>query len=211
MNQSIAKAGFFPRLAAYLIDLILIGILLLFIQIPVAFAEMSYPDLLIFKPFIFQFNIFDIFFYVIQLAYFTCFTAFTGTTIGKRLFHLVVVDEEGNKISFWKALFRESIGKYLSGVILNLGYLMIFVDKESRALHDFICDTRVIYSCNIRVIKKVRVEKVYQKSNTEPSMMPNAGYSFLSEENEQKEANEPEVKTAEPEAVSEVKAEETTE
>lgn len=164
MNQSIAKAGFFPRLAAFWIDMIIIGILLLFIQLPIAIVEMSCPDLFIFKPFIFEFTIFDIFYYLVQLAYFTCFTAFAGTTIGKRLFNLVVVDEEGNKLTFFKALFRESIGKYLSG-ILCLGYLMIFVDKENRGLHDFICDTRVIYSCNLRVVKKVRVERVYPKAN----------------------------------------------
>lgn len=188
MNQSVAKAGFFPRLAAFLVDLIIIGIILLFIEFPVAIVEMSVPDLFIFKPFIFKFTVFDIFYYVIQLTYFTCFTAFAGTTIGKRLFNLVVVDEEGNKISFFKALFRESIGKYLSD-ILCLGYLMIFVDKENRALHDFICDTRVIYSCNLRVVKKVRVEKVYTR-NEEASVSDvkqDAGYSFLPEDEPKEE------------------------
>ena len=183
MNQSIAKAGFFPRLAAYLIDIFVIGIILLFIQIPVAIVEMSFPELFIFKPFIFRFTVFDIFYFIIQLVYFSCFTAFTGTTIGKRLFNLVVVDEEGNKISFFKALFRESIGKYLSG-ILCLGYLMIFIDKQNRALHDFICDTSVIYSCNLRVVKKVRVEKVYTR-NAEASVSDvkqDKGYSFMAED-----------------------------
>lgn len=191
MNQSVAKAGFFPRLAAFLVDLIIIGIILLFIEFPVAIVEMSAPDLFIFKPFIFKFTVFDIFYYVIQLTYFTCFTAFAGTTIGKRLFNLVVVDEEGNKISFFKALFRESIGKYLSD-ILCLGYLMIFVDKENRALHDFICDTRVIYSCNLRVVKKVRVEKVYTR-NEEASVSDvkqDAGYSFLPEDEPKEEVKE---------------------
>lgn len=191
MNQSVAKAGFFPRLAAFLVDLIIIGIILLFIEFPVAIVEMSFPDLFIFKPFIFKFTVFDIFYYVIQLTYFTCFTAFAGTTIGKRLFNLVVVDEEGNKISFFKALFRESIGKYLSD-ILCLGYLMIFVDKENRALHDFICDTRVIYSCNLRVVKKVRVEKVYTR-NEEASVSgvkQDAGYSFLPEDEPKEEVKE---------------------
>lgn len=191
MNQSVAKAGFFPRLAAFLVDLIIIGIILLFIEFPVAIVEMSAPDLFIFKPFIFKFTVFDIFYYVIQLTYFTCFTAFAGTTIGKRLFNLVVVDEEGNKISFFKALFRESIGKYLSD-ILCLGYLMIFVDKENRALHDFICDTRVIYSCNLRVVKKVRVEKVYTR-NEEASVSgvkQDAGYSFLPEDEPKEEVKE---------------------
>lgn len=191
MNQSVAKAGFFPRLAAFLVDLIIIGIILLFIEFPVAIVEMSVPDLFIFKPFIFKFTVFDIFYYVIQLTYFTCFTAFAGTTIGKRMFNLVVVDEEGNKISFFKALFRESIGKYLSD-ILCLGYLMIFVDKENRALHDFICDTRVIYSCNLRVVKKVRVEKVYTR-NEEASVSgvkQDAGYSFLPEDEPKEEVKE---------------------
>jgi uncharacterized RDD family membrane protein YckC len=32
----------------------------------------------------------------------------------------------------------------LSGILLGIGYLMIAFDDEKRALHDRICDTRVI-------------------------------------------------------------------
>ena len=69
---------------------------------------------------------------------------------------------------------------------------MIFVDKENRALHDFICDTRVIYSCNLRVVKKVRVEKVYTR-NEEASVSDvkqDAGYSFLPEDEPKEEVKE---------------------
>lgn len=153
MNQSVTKAGFFPRFAAYLIDSIILGILLLCIKMPVGFLELAFPDAFLFSNILFCFDIFDILFYVLTVLYFVLFTAFTGTTIGKRLFNLAVVDNEGNKLSFLNALYRETVGKYLSS-ILYFGYIMIFIDKNNRAFHDYLCDSFVIYSCNIRIIEK---------------------------------------------------------
>ncbi len=187
MNPSIAKAGFFPRLSAFLVDVIIMGILLFMIKAPVALFELAYPDAFIFHDFIFEFNIFDIAFYFIQLAYFVCFTSFAGTTLGKALFNLAVVDEEGKKLTFFNALYRESIGKYLSG-ILNLGYLMIFVDKNRRGFHDYLCDSYVIYTCKMREVKKVIVERVYQDNSMIPKSNPIP--QSTEEENLWKEQNE---------------------
>jgi uncharacterized RDD family membrane protein YckC len=33
----------------------------------------------------------------------------------------------------------------VSGIILLIGYIMAGFDEEKRALHDRVCDTRVIY------------------------------------------------------------------
>ena len=57
----------------------------------------------------------------------------------------VVRAEDGGKLSFWTTLYRETIGRYLSG-ILCIGYLLIAVDGEKRSLHDRICDTLVVYA-----------------------------------------------------------------
>ena len=81
------------------------------------------------------------------------FTSLTGTTIGKRLFNLAVVDEEGKKLTFLNALYRETVGKYLSAVFY-FGYIMIFIDKDNRAFHDYLCDSSVIYTCKFRVQNK---------------------------------------------------------
>jgi uncharacterized RDD family membrane protein YckC len=40
--------------------------------------------------------------------------------------------------------FGRYFGKLLSAIILGIGYIMAAFDSEKRALHDMICDTRVI-------------------------------------------------------------------
>lgn len=158
MNQSVSKAGFFPRFGAYLVDSCILGIVILCLKIPVGILELCFPDLFIFSNILFHFDLFDILFYLLTVAYFVLFTCFTGTTIGKRLFNLAVVDKEGNKLTFWNAVYRETVGKYLSG-FFYFGYIMIFIDKDNRAFHDYLCDSLVIYTCKFRIIEKV--EKVY--------------------------------------------------
>ena len=168
MNQSVIKAGFFPRLAAYLIDSIIVGTVLLCLKMPVAFLELASPDAFIFGNVLFHFNIFDIVFYLLGLSYFVLTTSITGTTIGKRLFHLSVVDAEGKNLSFWSALYRESVGRFLSKVFF-FGYIMIFIDKNNRAFHDYLCDSAVVYTCRFKVIKKVVATQVVPAN---PEVLP---------------------------------------
>lgn len=59
--------------------------------------------------------------------------------------NIKVVNADGGRLSFFQVLYRETIGRFLSGVILGIGYIMIAMDKRKRALHDHLSDTRVIY------------------------------------------------------------------
>jgi hypothetical protein len=47
-------------------------------------------------------------------------------------------------------IYRETIGKYLSAVFLYLGYIMAGIDREKRAFHDMLADTRVVYALGQR-------------------------------------------------------------
>lgn len=167
MNQSVSKAGFFPRLGAYLIDSLILGIVILCLKMPVTMLQMFFPDFFLFKGFLFHFTIFDVIFYLLSVAYFVLFTTFTGTTIGKRLFNLAVVDAQGNKLSFLNALYRETVGRFLSGM-LCFGYIMILIDKNNRAFHDFLCDSSVIYTITLRVVAKEVKPKVSQNNTPAP-------------------------------------------
>ena len=66
-----------------------------------------------------------------------------GATLGKMALGLRVVDLNGDRIGFGRATGRY-FGKIVSGLILGIGYFMVAFDGEKRALHDRICDTRVI-------------------------------------------------------------------
>ena len=58
---------------------------------------------------------------------------------------LKVVDADGNKISYGRALGR-GFAEILSGLICDIGYIIAAFDNpQKRSLHDHICSTRVIY------------------------------------------------------------------
>ena len=171
MSLSVTKGGFFPRLVAYLIDILVVVMIFNFVKFPLLFIKLLVPDLFLFKDILFQYDIFDLGYYLFHVAYFTLFTAFAGTTFGKWLFKLSVVDEEGNKLKFGAALFRESVGRFLSYISI-IGYLMIVVSKDKKALHDYLTDSYVIYSCKFREVRKVVPAPM-------PPVMPvNAGYAY---------------------------------
>ena len=66
-----------------------------------------------------------------------------GATLGKMACKVRVVTADGGKVSYARATGRY-FAKFLSAMICAIGYFMAFFDDERRALHDRICDTRVI-------------------------------------------------------------------
>lgn len=138
-------AGFFSRLAAFLLDSMLVAIGLLVVKVPAWFLQLSLGDVALFKPVLFRFTVFDIFYYLLTIAYFVLMTYFCGATVGKYLMKIKVVDSEGQKLSFMSVLIRESIGRYLSAFIVYIGYFMAGFDDRKQGLHDKIADTCVVY------------------------------------------------------------------
>ncbi len=138
-------AGFFVRLAAYLIDSLLVGAALLIVRLPIWISSWITPDNLVVRDFIFQYSIADIVIYVLSVLYFILMTYFTGATLGKKLLHIKVVSKEDRKLTLFEVVFRETVGRFLSALIADVGYLMIGVHSEKRGLHDILSDTRVIY------------------------------------------------------------------
>jgi uncharacterized RDD family membrane protein YckC len=82
--------------------------------------------------------------FVFHAAYDTFFIGKFGATPGKMACRLKVVMPDGGPISYPRAIGRH-FAEMISGMILCIGYLMVAFDKEQhRALHDRICNTRVI-------------------------------------------------------------------
>lgn len=156
-NEGRLYAGFFVRLSAYIIDCIIVGIALLIIRIPKLIVYMMNPDIFFLKPFLFEFSIFDVIIYLIGLTYFILMTYYCGGTLGKKLLNLKVCKAKDEKLTLFTVIYRESIGRYLSGLILFIGYIMIAVDSKKRGLHDMLSDTLVVYD----------IEPVYVSNNDE--------------------------------------------
>lgn len=138
-------AGFFVRLAAYLIDSLIVGAALLVLRVPVWMVSVFRPDNLLVRDMIFQYSLMDILCAVLTAAYFILTTYMTGATLGKKLFHLCVISSEDRKPTLWELTVRETVGRFLSALILCAGYLVVGIQKEKRGLHDWLADTRVIY------------------------------------------------------------------
>ena len=64
-------------------------------------------------------------------------------TIGKRICGLKVIDENGQRISFWRSLGRY-LGFIVSGLALGIGYLMCLWTERKQCLHDKLANCLVV-------------------------------------------------------------------
>ncbi len=84
-------------------------------------------------------------FIAVRVVYSTFFLGKFGATPGKMACKLKVVDAEGGKIGYGRALGR-SCAEILSQMICLIGYIIAAFDEQKRALHDHICSTRVVHN-----------------------------------------------------------------
>ncbi|TET21711.1 MAG: RDD family protein [Candidatus Cloacimonadota bacterium] len=64
-----------------------------------------------------------------------------GSTIGKRIVGIRLVTFNGSNPGFWRALLRETIGRFLASFIFYLGYLWIAWDSHKQGWHDKVAGT----------------------------------------------------------------------
>ncbi len=139
-------AGFWLRFGAWFIDYIILGIASMIIYLPMTFMGVFSMD----NPGVFvTFQLIStVLNFVIPAAYETWFVGKYAATPGKMACKIKVVMADGGKVSFGRAVGRH-FAKFISGLILGIGYIMAGFDDQKRALHDRICDTRVIKSGEI--------------------------------------------------------------
>jgi uncharacterized RDD family membrane protein YckC len=80
----------------------------------------------------------------IGIAYSAFFLVKYAATPGKMALRLKVITARGSPINTPLAIGRY-FAHYLSALTLGIGYIMAGFDDQKRALHDRICDTRVIH------------------------------------------------------------------
>jgi uncharacterized RDD family membrane protein YckC len=81
---------------------------------------------------------------VVPWLYFAGFeSSRSQATPGKVLMHLVVTDMEGTKPTFARTTLR-FFGKFLSAIIIFIGFLMIGFTKKHQGLHDKIASCLVL-------------------------------------------------------------------
>jgi uncharacterized RDD family membrane protein YckC len=136
LNESTEFGGFWIRVGAYFIDMVVL-------LIPTLLASFLYTSVVSLEggaALVAQ-NMISLLFGWVYFA--VCHSSVWQASLGKKAVGLKVVDEDGNRISFGRATGRY-FSMLLSGLILGIGYLMIVWSKRNQALHDIIAGTLVV-------------------------------------------------------------------
>ena len=134
-------AGFWIRFGAVAIDGCIIWIFNIILFIPLGIFTPSSGD----SPFaaLSVIPVMMLLQYAIPAVYDTWFVGKYGATPGKMACKIKIVVPDGNPVSYSRALGRH-FAKWLSSIILGIGFIMAVFDDERRTLHDRICETRVV-------------------------------------------------------------------
>ncbi|MGA3186519.1 MAG: RDD family protein [Bryobacteraceae bacterium] len=149
-------AGFWIRFVALVIDSIILGVVSTIITLPlrlalgfsaVTVAQTQDPAAaLAMLPAILGAAGLSVFVtLVLGVAYEAYFVSKKGGTIGKLALGLQIIRLDGSRLSAGQAAGR-FFARWLSAIILYIGFIMAAFDPEKRALHDRICNSLVIYS-----------------------------------------------------------------
>jgi uncharacterized RDD family membrane protein YckC len=128
-------AGFWRRVAAALIDGIVVGVVSFVVGLAWGLAlGDSDASILVVQ-------------LLILVGYYVYFAAMESSsyqgTVGKIAIGIQVTDLNGNRVSFRRALGRNLL-KILSTLILLIGYLLAAFTERKQALHDMIAGTLVV-------------------------------------------------------------------
>jgi uncharacterized RDD family membrane protein YckC len=134
--RSLSYAGFWIRVAAYIIDAIILSVL------QIILAYVLYGGYSMMEP-NYSLTMISV---VFGIAYFCGMeSSVKQATLGKLAVGIKVGRESGERISFGNALGRY-FGKILSAIILCIGFMMAGWDSKKQALHDKLAGTYVYYA-----------------------------------------------------------------
>jgi len=148
LGGAVRYAGFWIRVVAIMIDAaILMTVSLLFNAVgALAFFTGSSVGSRVGMPvFSAGYVIYQLVMLGIGITYQVYFLTHYSATPGKLALRLKVIPAKGGPISLALAIGRY-FAYYVSMFTLGIGYMMAGFDPQKRALHDRICDTRVIHA-----------------------------------------------------------------
>lgn len=129
-------AGFWVRLGARIIDMIIIGVtIFLFIAI----FSLNTESMVV-----------QTFEGVLSLLYYVLLPViWTGYTIGKRALGIRIINEDGADVRLFQMFIRDFLTVFLYAATLGLAVIasavMIGVREDKKAIHDIFAKTRVVY------------------------------------------------------------------
>ena len=138
--HAVEYAGFWRRIAAFMVDAMLISIVIGIIfplnnRLPLNWESHWYFILLV--------GISNILSILAIVAYGVIFWYWRGQTFGKMLLNIKILRGDGSNVSFGYALLRY-LGYGLCILTLGIGFLWIIFDSRKQGIHDKIADTVVV-------------------------------------------------------------------
>lgn len=130
------RAGFWARVAAYLLDYVLVTVAIFVFFVVILVIGIVSPDSAESNGVAWGVLIFWLYFALSE-------SGSRQATIGKRLLSIKVVTLDGKAPSFWRATGRH-FAKILSGLILCIGFLMCLFTAKKQCLHDMMAGCLVV-------------------------------------------------------------------
>lgn len=124
---AVCYGGFWRRFFAFLIDMIMISLVAKIFIMSLFGSQISY-----------LINV------LLTWVYFIYMTHIYKATLGKMIFRMNVASEDAGELKIEKIILRETLGKFISGIILGIGYLMVAFTAKKQGLHDKIAGTVVV-------------------------------------------------------------------
>ena len=151
--RPVAYAGFWLRFVALIIDQLLLYFVVMILLLPFAasvgmgirgMATGRPPDLQALLPMIHVMFRLALLRIIVHWLYYSLLesSAWQGT-LGKKALGLEVTDLDGSRISFGRATGR-FFAKFISWIILGIGFIMAGFTEKKQALHDILAGTLVI-------------------------------------------------------------------
>jgi len=123
------RAGFWIRVGAFCIDLIVVGVPVWFVAYGLSLIGVYIPFELTAISILFVYS-------VIGLGRYGC-------TVGKKVCALRVLSRRGRSIGYIRSLLRESVGKIISSQLFAFGFLWVGITGKKRGWHDYLIGTVV--------------------------------------------------------------------
>jgi uncharacterized RDD family membrane protein YckC len=141
-------AGFWIRFVAWLIDAVIVTIVGFIINLPLrmlASYKLLNDPATIFSAGAGILGLVTLINLLLWFAYTVYFISTRGATPGKLILGLKIVRSDGSPVTAGRAIGR-GFGWLLSYFTILIGFIIAGFDSQKRALHDHLCDTRVIYA-----------------------------------------------------------------
>ncbi|MEI8249121.1 MAG: RDD family protein [Candidatus Taylorbacteria bacterium] len=86
-----------------------------------------------------------LFYMVAVWAYYIVMTHQYGATLGKMLVGIRVKSDDLSVLPLKNIIIRETVGKFVSGILLSIGYIIAAFTDKKRSLHDMFAHSVVVY------------------------------------------------------------------